>query len=110
MTEDEKRYKIKKIEKYSEELDKKEKECKDKIWSFIVRVCILCLGILNVITWDNTLVKCCWGLTSVFNTAGAVDYLKRLISAINDKTILKAKIEELDEELQVFDSSIKRGR
>ena len=35
MTEDEKRYKIKKIEKYSEELDKKEKECKDKIWSFI---------------------------------------------------------------------------
>ena len=46
----------------------------------------------------------------MFNTAGAVDYLKRLISAINDKTILKAKIEELDEELQVFDSSIKRGR
>lgn len=110
MTNEQKRFKIQKIESYEEQISQENKESIKKTFLFgFVAAGAFCAfsGVANANTNSALqLIEIFLGLT---NTGLGAYYLKGLIESISRKTNLQSKIEDINSELEMPKNEESRG-
>lgn len=117
MTNEEKRFKIVKVKKYEDELSKEDK--KVTINTFLVAIGSLSAAACFcglVITTDAsqniinpTLLKLLFSIMAPVEMGLTIPMLRDMVEAIGRKTVLKAKIDEINDDLEFAEEEEKRG-
>ena len=118
MTNEEKRFKIVKVKKYEDELSKENR--KAIINTFLMATSSLTAAsflfvLINLGLWDlaninyPTLLKLLSGILVPAEMGLAISELKDMVEAISRKTVLKAKIDEINDDLEFAEEEEKRG-
>mgnify|MGYP004497205461 CR=1 FL=1 len=119
MTNEEKRFKIVKVKKYEDELSKENRKAIINTFlmatssltaaSFLFVLINLGLWDLANINIDTTLPKILSGILVPAEMGLAISELKDMVEAISRKTVLKAKIDEINDDLEFAEEEEKRG-
>ena len=111
MNEQERRFKVIKIEKYKNQILTEE----GKIEKNSIGVLLTAIFAIDILAKSMTCppsdmgfyILSVLGGTSAF---GSVTFLKGMISSISKKTILESKVEDLKEEIKFYDSENRKSR
>ena len=95
MTNEERRFKIKKIESYEKEISKEKRNIIYETFLFGLAAAGASMGFISA--HDGNIANLGWG---IFNTGISACNLKWLIESICRKTMLQGKIEDMNNELE----------
>lgn len=118
MTNEEKRFKIVKVKKYEDELSKENRKAIIKTFLMAVDAILAAACFYSLVTtniWDlaninyPTLLKLLSGILVPAEMGLAISELKDMVEAISRKTVLKAKIDEINDDLEFAEEEEKRG-
>ncbi len=116
MTNEEKRFKIVKVKKYEDELSKEDR--KVTINTFFVAIGSLAAAacFCGLVTTDAsqniinpTLLKLLFSIMAPVEMGLTIPMLRDMVEAIGRKTVLKAKIDEINDDLEFAEEEEKRG-
>lgn len=111
MTEEERRFKVIKIDKYNSQILAEEGKIENKFFGVLV-TSILAIEILaspTAFSPSDAMFYIKNGLGSL-GIWGSLTFLKGMIAAISKKTTLESKVEDLKEEIKFYDSENKESR
>lgn len=110
MTNEQKRFKIQKIESYKEQISEENKESTKKTFLFgLAAAAALCTFTAAANASTDTasqVINASWG---VLNTSLSAYQLKGLIESISRKTNLQSKVEDICSELEMPENEESRG-
>ena len=107
MTNEQKRFKIQKIESYEKQISEENKEATKKTFLFgLAAAATLCFFAATAHDNINNALNMPFGLVS---TGLSVYHLKGLIESISKKTNLQSKIENINSELEMPENEESRG-
>lgn len=110
MTNEEKRFKVEKVEKYKKELSSENSESVRK--TFLMGVSALAAAVcFSALTKQNAdeAMRVFNIIAGPANMGFAIYHLKGMLEAISKKAVLKTKIEDINEELEFVEQEEKRG-
>ena len=107
MTDEQKRFKIQKIESYKEQISQEDKELTKKTFLLgFTAVAAVCVFVAAPYVTDDTL-----RFTDIFMGVANISFipvhLKRLIESISKKTNLQSKIDDINNELEMSENEEK---
>ena len=110
MTNEEKRFKVEKVKKYEIELSRENR--KSVIKTFLMGVfaigAVVCFS-YSPNQYEDEAIRTFIALCGPVNMASAMYSLKGMLEAISRKTVLKTKIEDINEELEFAEQEETRG-
>ena len=111
MTEEERRFKVIKVEKYNSQILAEEGKIKNKFLE-VFATSILAIELIGNITAfsPSDAMFHIYSVLGVFGVWGSLTFLKGMIAAISKKTTLESKVEDLMEEIELYDSKNKKSR
>ena len=112
MENEEKKFKIEKINKYNKELEDEKKETSDK--AFLMGASAICvflaLATLSSADINNNFAIPIIKFIGSIQTGYTIYQLKGMLESINKKTILQVKIDDLKDELELMEKEEKKER
>lgn len=99
MTQEERNFKIMKKQKYYKDLDEASKEVSKR--TFLVGICAISAALSYTLPITETLSEIRYLLSGPIYLGFTVSNLKGMLTSINEKTMLKMKIEDIQDELNL---------